>query len=526
MITYRNGKKFGFLIFCLAFALTLCGAAAAAPTNNTHTNISTSLNQTTNLVTNTITTNNNKLSKTTATLNDPQIYKNGKPVSVPGFKAGHVFLTIAGAVNAAQSGDTIMLANGGTFAANNLNITKNLNFNVFNNGKATINANNKGSVFIINKGVTVNLQNLIIENGEAANGGAINNEGTLIAKNCVFKYNKATSNIVGGGGAIYNDGVLNVRGCIFLSNIAKYGQGGAIYSEYNTVLTTDSFTNNTSNNGGAIYNDNGYLSVTGSTFVHNQALADGGAIEVNAGILDVNTSIFKDNTAIAGAGIYSNTNSNIDNSIFTNNIASQYGGAIGNSGMLTLKGNTFDDNTAIIDGGAIYTNNGNISANFNRIVGNIASYGSAMYSNNGNVNAILNWWGYNSAANVAKEIYNNGGIMTYNPWIILTITANPASVSKGGSSSITAELLYSSDGKYHDPANGAVPYTGSANFKATKGTILNYKIIGAGIKRHVVLLYFSKGKTTSNLSNLNSPGITFVTAKVDGQLVTTSVTIK
>jgi hypothetical protein len=91
--------------------------------------------------------------------------------------------------------------------------------------------------------------------------------------------------------------------------------------------------------------------------------------------------------------------------------------------------------------------------------------------------------------------------MTYNPWIILIITTNPTSVSKGGSSSITTELLYSSDGKYHDPTNGVVPYTSSANFKATKGTILNYKIIGVGINRHVVLLYFSKGKSTSTLTN-------------------------
>ncbi len=47
MITSKYSKRLGFLVFCLAFTLTMCGAAAAAPTNSTHTNLSTSVNHTT-----------------------------------------------------------------------------------------------------------------------------------------------------------------------------------------------------------------------------------------------------------------------------------------------------------------------------------------------------------------------------------------------------------------------------------------------------------------------------------------------
>jgi PKD repeat protein len=47
MIKSNFSKRLGFLVFCLAFTLTMCGAAAAAPTTTTHNNISTSVNQAT-----------------------------------------------------------------------------------------------------------------------------------------------------------------------------------------------------------------------------------------------------------------------------------------------------------------------------------------------------------------------------------------------------------------------------------------------------------------------------------------------
>ncbi len=103
----------------------------------------------------------------------------------------------------AHSGDTIMLENGATFQEHGLVINKNLNFNVFNNGYATIDAKNLGSIFLISNGVTVNLKNLILKNGKSTLGGAIYNNGTLTINNCSFQDNTATKN----GGAIYNYGI-------------------------------------------------------------------------------------------------------------------------------------------------------------------------------------------------------------------------------------------------------------------------------------------------------------------------------
>ncbi len=92
-------------------------------------------------------------------------------------------------------------------------------------------------------------------------------------------------------------------------------------------------------------------------------------------------------------------------------------------------------------------------------------------------------------------------------------TLAPANVSIGGTSTITADLLHDSDGFYHNPANGVVPYNGSANFVATTfGTITN-------------VTQFSNGVATATLTNLNVAGNAVVQSTVDHQTVQTTVVV-
>ena len=183
MNTSKISKRLGFLVFCLAFTLTMCGAAAAAPTNTTHVTLNQSVNHTTNQV--------NTTTKTK--LPDPQIYRNGKSVGT--------YSTIASALLASKSGDTIMLANDATFNENTLTISHSLTFNVIGlTHNPTINAQGKGPIFIIENGANLILNNINLENGKSAYGGAINiKDGTLTVNNCAFNFNTATY-----GGAIYN----------------------------------------------------------------------------------------------------------------------------------------------------------------------------------------------------------------------------------------------------------------------------------------------------------------------------------
>jgi predicted outer membrane repeat protein len=542
--TSKYAKRLGFLVFCLAFALTMCGAAAASSTNTTHIilNQSTTKLTTTQLNTSSSDINSSKTQKSTGAtiLPDPQVYRNGKSVGT--------YSTIAAAIKAAKSGDTIMLADGATFDEHGLTISKNLDFNVFNNGQATINAQGKGQVFYIMGGVFVKLQNLMIENGKADNGGAIYNtmSNGLTIKDCTFNNNTATNS----GGAIYNDGALIVTGCTFKGNTATGANavGGAIYNRPFTFNVTGStFTGNSANyEGGAIFNHGGDVNqpveISGNTFVGNKAFYGGAIYNDDDSNMTVTNSNFKDNTHNGtGGAIYNNGNNlkitgstftgnqaddgagaiynsdfsalTVTRSTFTNNNAGGGGGAIMNNGNLTVTSSTLYNNSVAGtngEGGAIF-NVGNAKIHFNRIVGNTASQGNAIYNfDSGKMNAILNWWGSNSQSKVAKQIVNKGVSLTYNPWIILTISANPTTVIVGGTSTITADFLHDSNGVYHNPAGGVVPYTGYANFKTTKGTITNVKYVN--------------GKATSKLTNLTTPGVANISCV--GQTPVTEVTVK
>ena len=486
-----------------------------------------------------------------------------------GHPAGYIYPSIGLAINAAISGDTIMLENGGVFNETNLTITKNLVFDVFKNGQATINAQNEGQAFFIVGGVSVQMKNLIIENGRASDGGAIGNVGALTLTNCIFKDNTATSN----GGAISNDGTLTVDNCTFTNNTAA-NNGGAIYNlPMGFKLFDSTFTTNKATNGGAVYNEGGAVNypvtIIGGTFKNNTAInyGEGGAI-YNTGNIKVTTTNFTGNNGTFSSGAIQNNHTGtivltsckfltntaqfggaigndgylsvtgnsfvgniatagIDkggaainndgktmatNSLFTNNKASNIGGAVDNeiAGIFDVSTSTFTYNTAINSGGAIENGNGCISnAHLNRIVYNKAKLGSAIYNGGIKVNAVLNWWGCNTGANIAKQIK---GTVNYNPWIVLSIAKSPTITHVDGYSNISVNLLYDSNGVYENPSKGSVPYTSYANFKTSKGTINNTKFIG--------------GKATSLLTHLTSPGVASVSATVDGKTLTTNVIIR
>jgi predicted outer membrane repeat protein len=351
-------------------------------------------------------------------------------------------------------------------------------------------------------------------------GGAIDNYGSSAVRDCTFTNNTSTYS----GGAIYSNGNnITVNDSTFKDNTAKgitgiTGiSGGAICSTTKMTVIGSIFNGNTAptGNGGAIDNY-GPSTVTNCTFKNNIANLDNGGAIYNHDKLTVTNSIFTNNTAKnVGGAIFNYATLTVTDSTFTNNNAHVNGGAIENEGNLTVTGSTFISNNAT-DGGAIY-NIGDAVAHFNQIVGNTAKIGNDIYNNpGGKVNAILNWWGFNLGVNIAKQIYNPAnGTVNYNPWIILTITASPTSVNVGGNSTITAELLYSSNGSkvvYQNPKYGVVPYTGYADFKTNDGAIKNVK--------------FVNGKATSTLTDLKTAGVAKVSATVDNLTLTKSVDVK
>lgn len=123
------------------------------------------------------------------------------------------------------------------------------------------------------------------------------------------------------------------------------------------------------------------------------------------------------------------------------------------------------------------------------------------------MDARLNWWGSNIPDFSALVSEN----VTYNPWIALSINANPGTVPIGGTSQITADLQHDSKGTLHDPTEGLVPYTGPANFSTALGSIDDTN--------------FTDGTAASTLTSLNTKGIATVYARVDNETVNTTVTV-
>ncbi|MEN6291448.1 MAG: carboxypeptidase regulatory-like domain-containing protein, partial [Methanobacterium sp.] len=213
----------------------------------------------------------------------------------------------------------------------------------------------------------------------------------------------------------------------------------------------------------------------------------------------------------SGGAIVSSGTLNLSNCTFINNTAEIHGGAIYTNHPLNISGCTFTGNTAKY-GGAIrgisydpYT----FTVHFSSFVNNTATTGNAIYcDNHGSINAENNWWGSNNPA-FSSLVSEN---VDCSPWMVLNITSNTATVKKGGSAAITVNMLYDSDGNYHNPASGHVP--DSTGVKLT-GTLGSLNPTGSTL---------IDGQTTS-IFTANAAGTAVVKATVDDETVQTSITI-
>ena len=303
------------------------------------------------------------------------------------------FLTLNRAISEVRSNGRIHIANGEYKDPLDSGLSIDKDMTIFQDtwipGSGTgviINADGNGGIFIISPGVSVTLRNLTLTNGTGfVFGGAILNQGDLNILNCTFSNNYADYF----GGAIYSDGNLTISNTVFTGNWVP--------DSYNTY------------SGGAICNM-ANMNITNSTFTKNSAGSGG---------------------AILSQNYMSNFLVTVNNSVFSENYASNYGGAF-----------------YIYDGN--YTNN---LIHFNRIVGNIAPEGNAIYIAYGSLNATLNWWGSNTDPSTINNliVMDTGYDVLSDPWIILSVNATPNNINNGETSNITADFNH---------INGGSPLTG------------------------------------------------------------------
>lgn len=229
--------------------------------------------------------------------------------------------------------------------------------------------------------------------------------GKLVVKNSTFDSNTATVYSAGAIG-LYSEG--EISNSTFTNNNAgghdpadATDGGGALYlgGWAQATLKGNLFEGNSSNRGGAIGTTAGgisqyaYLRSTGDTFKNNTATKFGGAIFNQFATANnyVNDATFTGNKAGQNGGaIYNAGNLDISNTVFKQNHADNYGGAIyvntlladkttTSGGITNISDSVFDGNSAYL-GGALFVHNGETNIKNSRFTNNSAEYSGAIFT--------------------------------------------------------------------------------------------------------------------------------------------------
>ena len=273
---------------------------------------------------------------------------------------------------------------------------------VFSGNKAEIGG--AVAIFKLEGALTIGANTQFLNNEAKYDGGAIGNYGgAVLTDNILFKGNKAQTGssdfqaIGGGAMSLGIDAQTEINNSIFENNTSGYS-GGAIAMR-KTLQTTEVATGNTRNK----------LNITNSKFTGNKALGT---------VTDTSdSSILSSGNGGAIANNFATTT--VTNTIFENNEAKNFGGAVFNmmyeklaagfqspkefhtdkGGVIAIADSTFTNNVAGSNGGAVY-NMKNAAINFS---------GNNVFSGNtagGKANDIHN----EGAINVAGDLTLDGGI--------------------------------------------------------------------------------------------------------------------
>ncbi|MBL8131794.1 MAG: hypothetical protein JNL42_08040 [Anaerolineae bacterium] len=218
--------------------------------------------------------------------------------------------------------------------------------------------------FVIVSGASLTLNDLILTNGRADNGGAVVSGGTLVLNRVTVTGNTATGVSGGdngdGGGLIALGGTVTITDSTFSGNAAQ-DDGGAIYNYLaSTAITGSTLSDNaaTSDNGGAINNVDSVLAVFNSTITANSAGASGGGVR-NTGIGSLTlTHVTLSGNAAAQGGAVANTGgiTHLKNSILADS-----GGCFRSAGIIHAQNSLIEDGLLCVNG----TNTANVTGDPN-----------------------------------------------------------------------------------------------------------------------------------------------------------------
>ena len=315
-------------------------------------------------------------------------------------------MTIQEGIDLAESGDTVLVADGIYKEDGNVNID-------FKGKKITVKSENGPEATIIDCESTPNTRGFIFQNDETHNsildgftikngihdlgGGIFCDSSSPMVMNCIISWNTAVAaNFhAQGGGGIYcfnSDAVFD--SCLITNNTAESTFGGGVFFDgawirddvvLRETTPEPSLLNCTisDNNGGGVFcfddvdpiiQDCKVSQNSGSGIVYNFFLrtqnpiinciieqnSDSGVVCSEASSLKIMDSIIRQNVGEIGGGIFCSPTSVIEvsNCIIAENIATESGGGIGvisTRGEAIISNCTITRNTANERGGGVYT---------------------------------------------------------------------------------------------------------------------------------------------------------------------------
>lgn len=243
-----------------------------------------------------------------------------------------------------------------------------------------------GAIYVLNS-MTIDDSTFQNNNADGGNGGAIylsydwetEPEETpyLQINDSRFSYNSSSDD----GGAIQAQNArVSIRTSTFENNESLEDDGGALdFDESNVRIAESTFTGNAADDdGGSIQAWNSDLELRNVTMIENSAVNEGGAIDLGEdSTITIMDSLFEGNAAGEDGGAIDGGTMRVTRTTFLQNTSGEDGGAlwVGTNGQSVILNSIFSQNVAAEFGGAIY---GPAWLMFNDFVGNSAATASAI----------------------------------------------------------------------------------------------------------------------------------------------------
>jgi CSLREA domain-containing protein len=403
--------------------------------------------------------------------------------------------------------------------------------NGYNRGDYTTYFDGAGGAFDCDTGssgnATVSLTNVTLyqnyalpeDGGGFAAFNLLLGSGSVTVTNGIIENNKAGGRDAfgwGGGVGVETAAFLTMTGTTVSGNSAKENGGGVGDVGSGANLDGVGFLNN-------------LVTLHGVTITSNTAGDAGGGIYSGGGGLTIDQkSVISNNTSVgAGGGLYVPIYSNSTNPSYN----------VSFSNITVTDNHTTAASQAY--GGGIFVTGGDQSAtvftmNYSRIVGNTSATStsgaglsweeagsSGDATNLQSINIADNWWGTNSDPKTAGIIAFNpdgasNGVLTYTPYLELTLSASPASVTVGGTdtSALTASFLT-------DSGNNAVS---ASNLGVLVGLPITFNGAVDGSLSAAQTTIQSTGTATATFTGTRV-GTGSAQATVDNQTDTVNITV-